>query len=156
MVYVLYSRLGKTMQKGTKLVCRKTLTRHLINRQEGTFSQPIFPRLSQWWRHKLDPYAYHGLIRKDTGHLSGFLSRAMVNSWKVKILSSLFSLGCSPFQKPLKLFFYVWDTFCIWIWWKINDKRGVVLQAYKKRMKVLILKLMGSTVPILFIFFHIL
>ena len=45
MVYVLYSRLGKTMQKGTKLVCRKTLTRHLINRQEGTFSQPIFPGL---------------------------------------------------------------------------------------------------------------
>ena len=72
------------------------------------------------------------------------------------ILSSVFSLGCSPFQKPWKLFFYVWDTFCIWIWWKINDKRGVVLQAYKKRMKVLILKLMGSTVPILFIFFHIL
>ena len=32
----------------------------------------------------------------------------------------------------------------------------MVLQAYKKRMKVLILKLMGSTVPILFIFFHIL
>ena len=45
MVYVLYSRLGKTMQKGTKLVCRKTLTRHLINRQEGTFSQPIFPEV---------------------------------------------------------------------------------------------------------------
>ena len=42
-MHVLYSRLGKTMQKGTKLVCRETLTRHLINRQEGTFSQPIFP-----------------------------------------------------------------------------------------------------------------
>ena len=53
-VGVLYSRLGKTIQKGTKLVRRKTLTRHLINRQEGTFSQPIFPG----WRHKLDPYAY--------------------------------------------------------------------------------------------------
>ena len=44
---VLYSRLGKTavnsVQEGTKLVCRKTLTGHLINRQEGTFSQPVFP-----------------------------------------------------------------------------------------------------------------
>ena len=42
MVYVLYSRLGKTavnsVKEGTKLVCRKTLTRHLINWQEGTFS----------------------------------------------------------------------------------------------------------------------
>ena len=55
------------------------------------------------------------------------------------ILSSVFSLGCSPCQKLWKLFFYVWDTFCIWIWWKINDKRGMV-----------ILKLMGSTVTILF------
>ena len=121
---------------------------------------------NETWENNLN-----GSIRKDTGHLSGFLSRAIVNSWNVKmrgrgdwgqsprfflILSSVFSLGCSPFQKPWKLFFYVWDTFCIWIWWKINDKRGVVAQAYKKRMKVLILKLMGSTVPILFIFFHIL
>ena len=111
----------------------------------------------------------NGSIRKDTGHLSGFLSRAMANSWNVKmmwegggievnplgfflsVLSGVFSLRSSPFQKPWKLFFYVWDPFCIWIWWKINDKRGVVLQ-----IKVLILKLMGSTVPILFIFFHIL
>ena len=27
----------------------------------------------------------NGSIRKDTGHLSGFLSRAMVNSWNVKM-----------------------------------------------------------------------
>ena len=115
---------------------------------------------NETWENNLN-----GSIRKDTGHLSGFLSRAIVNSWNVKmrgrgdwgqsprfflILSSVFSLGCSPCQKLWKLFFYVWDTFCIWIWWKINDKRGVVSQAYKKRMKVLILKLMGSTVTILF------
>ena len=40
-VCVLYSRLGKTavdsMQEGTKLLCRKTLTRHLINMQEVHF-----------------------------------------------------------------------------------------------------------------------
>ena len=28
----------------------------------------------------------NGSIRKDTGHLSGFLSRAMVNSWNVKTM----------------------------------------------------------------------
>ena len=94
---------------------------------------------NETWENNLN-----GSIRKDTGHLSGFLSRALVNSWNVKmgggglksipsgfflILSSVFSLGCSPFRKPWELFFYVWDTFFIWIWWKINDKRGVVLQA---------------------------
>ena len=56
-----------------------------------------------------------GSIRKDTGHLSGFLSRAMVNYRNIKmrgglrsiplgflflsILSSVFSLGSSPFQQ---------------------------------------------------------
>ena len=61
-VGVLYSRLGKTavnsVQEGTKLVCRKTLTRHLINRQEGTFSNQFSLGYNNGWRHKLDSYAY--------------------------------------------------------------------------------------------------
>ena len=57
MVYVLYSRLGKTMQKDTKLVCRKTLTRHLIGRK-ALFPNPFSLGYNNGWRHKLDPCAY--------------------------------------------------------------------------------------------------
>ena len=35
---------------------------------------------NETWENNLN-----GSIRKDTGHLSGFLSRAMVNSWNVKM-----------------------------------------------------------------------
>ena len=107
---------------------------------------------NETWENNLN-----GSIRKDTGHLSGFPSRAMVNSWNVKMLVNSWNVkmrggdwGQSPrffFSEIIKcifsgllsiswkLFFYVWDTFCIWIWWKINDKRGVVVQAYKKEWK---------------------
>ena len=88
----------------------------------------------------------NGSIRKDTGHLSGFLSRAMVNSRNVKMMCVWGDWGQSPsvfFSHIYQVYFlwvplhfnsnefssFMFETYLIWIWWKIKEKRGVVLQA---------------------------
>ena len=93
-----------------------------------------------------------GSIRKHTRHLHGFLSRAMVKYWKVKMRGG----GGGAWGQSSRFFYFfqfyqvyflwaplhsvkshesslsssfMFETYLIWIWWKINDKWGVVLKA---------------------------
>ena len=57
-------------------------------------------------------------IRKDTGHLSGFPSRAMVNSWNVKMLVNSWNVkmreGGGIEVNPLGFFFWNYQVYFLW------------------------------------------
>ena len=108
-----------------------------------SFVFAFFKRLKPAMRHeKITLMVQFGKILDI--QMSAFLSRAMVNSRNIKMRGdwgqsrSVFFFFqfyqvyflWAPFHfKSYESSFFMFETFFIWIWWKINDKRGVVLQA---------------------------